>query len=805
MTHPLNSDLFAPDWSRAAGPDAAVSRAIRVEGADAPETTATGYRINVGDTFNGFLGAGDADWVRVQLQPGNYIVTLDSRGGAGVYDPYLRVMNGAGVTIAYDDDSGGGHNARLILKVTQAGAYYLEAGSFADYYSGNYSLSISAAPSLRNFTMPEIARQLTDGFWQSNGSARRSFDVGQGDVLNVDLSGLTAAGRALADMALSAWEAVTGIRFNRHAGPNAPIHIHFDDSDPNNAWSSSITSGGTILSSEVNVGTGWLRAYGTGFNSYSFQTYIHEIGHALGLGHAGNYNGNATYGLDNHYLNDSWQASVMSYFSQDDNTTVDASYAFIASAMIADILAIQSLYGPTAIRTGNNSYGEQTNAGPAYAAIANLLRNANTRDDIAFTIFDQGGIDLLDLSRDSRNQRISLQPGTVSDAYGLIGNISIAQGTVIENMRAGSGHDLVIGNFAHNQLYGGAGNDTLRGNGGNDTLVGGRGADLMQGGVGNDLYFVDTLQDRVVEAENSGIDTVRSTVSLTLGANLENLVLIGNAPQNGTGNGLANRLTGNAHANQLYGLAGDDTLLGGGGNDTLNGGLGNDLLNGGAGRDLMFGGLGSDIYVTDGNDVIREQAGQGIDTVRAMVSLTLGANLENLELIGNAAQNGTGNALGNRMTGNALANQLSGLLGDDTLFGAGGNDTLLGGMGNDVLWGGAGNDLLHGGMGNDLLHGGPGDDLVIGGLGDDTMIGSLGADHFAFQAGRDVILDFQDDVDTLRIDDALWGGGARNVAQVLAFARLVGGNTVFDFGQGNTLTLNGFADINALRDDLIVI
>lgn len=787
MTNALNSDLFAPDWSRAAGPDAAVPRAIRVEVADAPETTATGYRIDVGDTFNGSLHAGDADWVRVQLQPGNYVVTLDSRGGAGVYDPYLRVMNGAGVTIAYDDDSGSGHNAQLILKVTRAGAYYLEAGSFADYYSGDYSLSISAVAPLRNFTMPEIAHQLTDGFWESNGSSRRAFDVGQGGVLNVDLSGLTAAGRALADMALSAWEAVTGIRFNRHAGPNAPIHIHFDDSDPNSAWSSSITSGGTILSSEVNVGTGWLGAYGTGFNSYSFQTYIHEIGHALGLGHAGNYNGDATYGLDNHYLNDSWQASVMSYFSQDDNTSVNASYALIASAMIADILAIQSLYGPTAIRTGNNSYGEQTNAGPAYAAIANLLRNANTRDDIAFTIFDQGGIDLLDLSRDGRNQRISLQPGTVSDAYGLIGNISIAQGTVIENMRAGSGHDLVIGNFANNQLYGGAGNDTLRGNGGNDTLVGGRGADLMQGGIGDDLYFVDALQDRVVEAENAGIDTVRSTVSLTLGANLENLVLISDAAQNGTGNGLANVLTGNAHANQLYGLAGYDTLLGGGGNDTLNGGPGNDLLNGGAGRDLMIGGTGADIYVTDGNDVIREEAGEGIDTVRALVSMTLGANLENLELIGDAARNGTGNALGNRMTGNAVANQLSGLLGNDALFGAGGNDTLLGGAGND------------------LLHGGPGDDLLIGGPGGDTMFGGLGADHFAFHAGRDVILDFQDDVDTLRIDDALWGGGARDVAQVLAFARVVGGNTVFDFGQGNTLTLNGFADIGALRDDLIVI
>ncbi|RQP07762.1 MAG: peptidase [Paracoccus sp. BP8] len=759
-------------------------RALRVEGSDAPASTATGYAMSVGDTFNGVLGAGDRDWVRVQLQPGSYVITLDSRGAAGVHDPYLRVMNGNGALIAQNDD-GNGLNSRLVLNVAAPATYYLEAGSYAGAYSGAYSLGVAAVAPLRNFTMAEIAQQLTDGYWQASGGARRAFEPGPGGVLNVDLSGLTPAGRQLASMALSAWEQATGLTFNRNPGPNAAIHITFDDNQPG-AWSSSIISGGRIISSEVNVGLDWLSSYGTGYNTYSYQTYIHEIGHALGLGHAGNYNGGATYGVDNHYLNDSWQASVMSYFDQRQNSSVNASYAYAVSAMMADILAMQRLYGVSGIRTGNNTYGETTNAGPSYATIAGLLRNASTRDDITFTIFDQGGVDMLDLATDTHNQRISLAPGTVSNAYGLVGNISIAPGTLIENLQAGRGNDVVIGNWTNNLLRGGPGNDTLRGNGGNDTLNGQGGADLLEGGRGNDTYVVDAA-DRIVEAADAGIDTVRSHASLQLGANLENLVLISGAAQNGGGNGLANRITGNAHANRLSGLQGFDTLLGLGGNDTLVGGNGNDWLDGGAGADLLEGGPGNDTYVTDGLDRIVEAAGAGIDVVRSTASLQLGANLENLVLISGAAQNGGGNGLANRITGNAHANRLSGLQGFDTLLGLGGNDTLVGGNGNDWLDGGAGADLL------------------IGGYGNDTLLGGAGADHFAFHGGRDVVRDFQDNIDTLRIDDALWGGGTRSVAQVLQYARAVDGNTVFDFGNGNVLTLNGFANIAALQDDLIIV
>jgi len=171
--------------------------------------------------------------------------------------------------------------------------------------------------------------------------------------------------------------------------------------------------------------------------------------------------------------------------------------------------------------------------------------------------------------------------------------------------------------------------------------------------------------DTVIELPNEGTDTVRSVVSYALPANVEILELIGIASINGTGNELNNRLVGNAAADTLDGAAGNDTMLGGGGDDTY--------------------------YVDSPLDSITENGSEGTDEVRSTINYTLGANVENLTLIGVADLNGTGNSLANVITGNAAGNALGGGDGNDTLTGGLGNDTLTGGAGNDAL---AGNDGL---------------------------------------------------------------------------------------------------------------
>ncbi|MEH2235219.1 calcium-binding protein [Nostoc sp.] len=157
--------------------------------------------------------------------------------------------------------------------------------------------------------------------------------------------------------------------------------------------------------------------------------------------------------------------------------------------------------------------------------------------------------------------------------------------------------DNVIGTNANDSIVGDKQNNQLFGNSGNDTLDGGLGTDTLNGGVGDDTYIIDSTVDTITEAANSGTDTVRSSVTYTLGANLENLKLTGTGAINGTGNSLNNFLFGNIANNTLNSGAGNDTLDGNLGNDILNGGDGNDSLQGGPGNDILNGGSGDDILI----------------------------------------------------------------------------------------------------------------------------------------------------------------------------------------------------------------
>jgi len=243
---------------------------------------------------------------------------------------------------------------------------------------------------------------------------------------------------------------------------------------------------------------------------------------------------------------------------------------------------------------------------------------------------------------------------------------------------------------ARADIYAGAGNDTLYASDAGCILDGGGGDDLMIGGAGGDTYYVDSIFDRIIE-NSSTIgwygDKVNSAVSYALGANLEDLHLLGSANLSGTGNELDNTLTGNSGNNLLIGEGGNDRLIGG------------------AGLDTLVGGIGNDTYVlTSMSDLIQEYAGGGEDWVETGFSYSLGSHLENLTLTGTAAIDGMGNELDNLIYGNSANNKLVGGFGHDTLTGWGGNDNLQGDGGDDVLDGGAGNDTMQGGVGNDSYY-----------------------------------------------------------------------------------------------------
>lgn len=217
-------------------------------------------------------------------------------------------------------------------------------------------------------------------------------------------------------------------------------------------------------------------------------------------------------------------------------------------------------------------------------------------------------------------------------------------------------------------IFAAAGNDTMNGNGGNDILVGGTGADKMRGGDGDDRYSVDNQGDKITENSGEGTDSVTSSVSLTLSANVESLTLTGTGDLYGYGNSRANTLVGNDGVNILRGYGGKD------------------VLNGGYDADTLLGGRGDDVYYVDNeDDRVVELASEGSDSVFSTVSHTLGATLEHLTLSGYSDVDGTGNDKDNWLVGNTGINTLTGGDGDDVLDGGYDEDQLTGGDGEDVF------------------------------------------------------------------------------------------------------------------------
>ncbi|MBD2444968.1 calcium-binding protein, partial [Dolichospermum sp. FACHB-1091] len=485
-------------------------------------------------------------------------------------------------------------------------------------------------------------------------------------------------------------------------------------------------------------------------------------------------------------------------------------------------------------------------------------------------------------------------------------SVTLTLATNIENLTlTGAAVINGTGNAANNVLTGNGANNTLTGGAGNDTLDGGVGNDNLIGGLGDDIYIVDRITDIVTENVNEGTDIIQSSVTFTLATNVENLTLTGTAAINGTGNAANNVLTGNGADNTLDGGAGNDILNGGEGIDALIGGLGDDIyfvddssdsitenasagtdtvnstadyalsdnienliltgtaangtgntanniitgnaadnvLDGDAGIDTLIGGLGDDAYFVDNSsDSTTENANEGTDTVYTTINYTASANIENLTLIGTAA-NGTGNAGNNIITGNEVNNTLDGGAGIDILSGGDGNDIYVvdsttdiiieeleegtdtiqssvtytivaanvenltltgtaaingtGNAANNVITGNSGNNTLNGGAGNDTLDGGAGTDTLIGGTDDDIYIVDSTTDTITENAkeGTDTIQSsvtytiVAANVENLTLTGAVVINGTGNAGNNVITGN--GANNTLDGGAGTDTLIGG--------------
>ena len=392
--------------------------ARRSEVGDAAASKATNATIGLNETFDGRLGSGDRDWIRLELpSAGTVKIVAEGLGGDALEHPSIAFFDAAGRAIPLGVQHTA-ERAEVVLGITGGGGTYYAQVRGIGGRTGDYRLSA------------------------------------------------------------------------QEPGATGVADITFDDARPG-AFANTAFVGGEIVSADVNVSRGWLDENGDEVGTYGFQTYLHEIGHALGLGHPGDYGGDARYADDAEFANDSWQTTLMSYFDQDDNPNVDADDAYAITPMAADIAAARTLYGEGRVREGDTVYGKGSNAGGA------LDRILDAPEDVTFTIIDTGGRDRLDLSDERGAQSVDLRPGAVSDVLGVRGSLVLAEGTVIEDARTGSGDDTIRGNDARNDLRGGSGDDRLAGGDGDDTLSGGSGRDKLKGGSGDDVLDGGSDKDKL--------------------------------------------------------------------------------------------------------------------------------------------------------------------------------------------------------------------------------------------------------------------------------------------------------------------
>ena len=429
----------------------------------------------------------------------------------------------------------------------------------------------------------------------------------------------TDSEKAAFNASMHLWSAEANITFNlitdvatadvviaRSADGQAQGGVTFlDTGDIGSTRLGSAQSGSITIDTSV----GGFGPIGSAFSvagGYPWQTVLHEIGHVIGLGHAGAYNDGTTDNSPQLTAYDNTAYSIMSY-----NEAPHYSSSFVwgssggyarssITPMMLDILAAQRIYGAPAggPLSGGQTFGFNTNIGGDIAQFFDFTINTKP----VVTLFDTGLNNKLDLSGFSIGSTVDLHPGTFSSVAGLVGNIGIAFNTRIDTLIGGTAGDKVTANDDGDVLMGGGSGDTITGGAGNDHIYGNLLSSTQGSTDGADL--IDTGGGSNYVNGNAGDDTINASTGsnrLYGGQGNDTIHVTGNGNNHLNGNLGDDTLMVDGGNNDIHGGQGNDTISASGGNNQSFGEVGNDVIRAGSGIDKMTGGAGSDLFVLSGN------------------------------------------------------------------------------------------------------------------------------------------------------------------------------------------------------------
>lgn len=469
--------------------------------ADAADSSATGFVLAMGGWAHGTVSNGsDGDFIAVQLVAGqSYSFALVGINANGLSDPLLQLFAADGLTLLAINDNGlMNGNAGFSFVAATSGTHYLRVSGVSGA-TGGYAVAASQAvrPS---FDAVMIAGLLDSRLsWSAGAGSPAALTFGFADTNTHGLTGFSQCTEAQKDAmraALAQFSDVAGLSFTEVAPggyTDSATLLYGNFADPAGetalgALPGSVSAGD--MAGDVWINTALLPGAVAPTlapmpGSQYFQMLLQEIGRSLGLSRPSDYTlqVDQTLNFADHadFAQDSRQYTVMSAF---DASHTGASPLNLDTLGIFDILALQTIYGANSTtRATDTTYGFGSNAGQVYDFGWNI--------DPILTIWDGGGIDVLNVAFYSANQVIRLGEGQFSSIGGFTNNVGIAFGTTIENAIGGRGSDQIFGNAAVNLLQGRAGDDVIYGGEGHDNLRGGEGGDTLYGGTGNDTLMGD--------------------------------------------------------------------------------------------------------------------------------------------------------------------------------------------------------------------------------------------------------------------------------------------------------------------------